>query len=221
MTKRTIQYIISQEQRGVSLGRFLRSKGYSHRLMVSLKNRQGLSVDGLPAHTNFRLSPGEVLTITLPEEEDSPNILPVKLPLSIVYEDQDILVINKDAGVPIHPSQGHYDHTLANAAAWYFREKGEPFTFRVINRLDRDTTGLLILARHMLSACILSEQMMARRIRRGYRAVVLGQTPACGTIDAPIGRVQGSTIERKVDESQGEKAVTHYRTLWYNDRVEE
>ena len=133
------------------------------------------------------------------------------------YEDEDILVINKDAGVPIHPSQGHYDNTLANAVSWYFHEKGEAFTYRVINRLDRDTTGLLVLARHMLSACILSEQMAGRRIRREYRAIVLGHTPEEGTVDSPIARAEGSTIERRVDHETGERAVTHFRTLLYNE----
>ena len=81
-------------------------------------------------------------------------------------------------------------------------EKGEAFTYRVINRLDRDTTGLLVLARHMLSACILSEQMTGRRIRREYRAIVLGHTPKEGTVDSPIARAEGSTIERRVDHEQ-------------------
>ena len=169
-------------------------------------------------YAGYRLKAGETVEVALPEEEDSGNIVPVKLPLSIVYEDEDILVINKDAGVPIHPSQGHYDNTLANAVSWYFREKGEAFTYRVINRLDRDTTGLLILARHMLSACILSEQMAGRRIRREYRAIVLGHTPEEGTVDSPIARAEGSTIERRVDPEAGERAVTHYRTLLYNEK---
>ena len=83
--------------------------------------------------------------------------------------------------------------------------------------MDRDTTGLLVLARHMLSACILSEQMTGRRIRREYRAIVLGHTPEEGTVDSPIARAEGSTIERRVDHETGERAVTHFRTLLYNE----
>ena len=184
---------------------------------MRIKAAQGLAVDGIAAYAGYRLKTGQTVEVTLPEEEDSGNIVPVKLPLSIVYEDEDILVINKDAGVPIHPSQGHYDNTLANAVSWYFHEKGEAFTYRVINRLDRDTTGLLVLARHMLSACILSEQMTGRRIRREYRAIVLGHTPEEGTVDSPIARAEGSTIERRVDHETGERAVTHFRTLLYNE----
>ena len=216
MRRRVICYTIGEGQNGVDIGRFLRARGFSHRLLVRIKAGRGLYVEGTPVYAGYRLKTGETLEVTLPEEEDSENIVPVKLPLSIVYEDEDILVINKDAGVPIHPSQGHHDNTLANAVSWYFHERGEPFTYRVINRLDRDTTGLLVLARHMLSACILSEQRIGRRIRREYRAIVLGHAPEEGTIDSPIARVEGSTIERRVDPETGERAVTHYRTLLYN-----
>ena len=218
MRRRELCYTIRDREDGIVLGQFLKAKGFSHRLAVRIKAGRGLAVDGMPAHAGYRLKAGETVEVALPEEEDSGNIVPVKLPLSIVYEDEDILVINKDAGVPIHPSQGHYDNTLANAVSWYFREKGEAFTYRVINRLDRDTTGLLILARHMLSACILSEQMAGRRIRREYRAIVLGHTPEEGTVDSPIARAEGSTIERRVDPEAGERAVTHYRTLLYNEK---
>ena len=218
MRRRELCYTIRDREDGIVLGQFLKAKGFSHRLAARIKAGRGLAVDGMPAHAGYRLKAGETVEVALPEEEDSGNIVPVKLPLSIVYEDEDILVINKDAGVPIHPSQGHYDNTLANAVSWYFREKGEAFTYRVINRLDRDTTGLLILARHMLSACILSEQMAGRRIRREYRAIVLGHTPEEGTVDSPIARAEGSTIERRVDPEAGERAVTHYRTLLYNEK---
>ena len=198
MRRSAICYTIGDMEDGIVLGQFLKAKGFSHRLAVRIKAAQGLAVDGIAAYAGYRLKTGQTVEVTLPEEEDSGNIVPVKLPLSIVYEDEDILVINKDAGVPIHPSQGHYDNTLANAVSWYFHEKGEAFTYRVINRLDRDTTGLLVLARHMLSACILSEQMTGRRIRREYRAIVLGHTPEEGTVDSPIARAEGSTIERRV-----------------------
>ena len=138
------------------------------------------------------------------------------MPLDIVYEDEDLFVINKPAGLPIHPSQGHYDHTLANGMAWYCAQHGEPFVYRAINRLDRDTTGLLILARHSLSAAILSEMVKNRQIHREYLAVATGKVPESGVIDAPISRVDGSTIERCVDFDRGEAARTHYRSVFYD-----
>ena len=201
MRRSVISYTIGEREDGIVLGQFLKAKGFSHRLTVRIKAAQGLAVDGIAVYAGYRLKTGQTVEVTLPEEEDSGNIVPVKLPLSIVYEDEDILVIN----------------TLANAVSWYFHEKGEAFTYRVINRLDRDTTGLLVLARHMLSACILSEQMAGRRIRREYRAIVLGHTPEEGTVDSPIARAEGSTIERRVDHETGERAVTHFRTLLYNE----
>ena len=215
MRRTTICYTVPPENQGSKAGPFLRSKGFSERLITRIKKEQGILADGTPVFTNYQLNAGQTLEVRLPPEEDSPNILPVPLPFSVVYEDPDILVVHKDAGVPIHPSQGHYDNTLANGAAWYFKEKGEPFTYRVINRLDRDTTGLLILAKHLLAASLLSEQMSLRQIHREYRAIVLGHTPDHGVIDRPISRVPGSTIERQIDPENGERAVTHYETLAY------
>ena len=216
MIKKTLQYKITEKDQGKTVEQFLRSKGYSHRLVVKLRNSPtGLTIGGELAFTIHRLQAGEILIATL-EEENSQNIVPVELPLNIVYEDEDILVVNKDAGVPIHPSQGHFDHTLANAVAWYYQSKGQTLVYRAINRLDRDTTGLLILARHSLSAAILSEMVKNRQIHREYLAVATGKVPESGVIDAPISRVDGSTIERCVDFDRGEAARTHYRSVFYD-----
>jgi len=120
--------------------------------------------------------------------------------------------------MPIHPSINNYENTLANAVAYYYKKQGETFIFRCINRLDRDTTGLLIIAKHALSASILSKQMKAREIRRTYLAVCKGQLPTeVGIINAPIARKADSAIERCVDFSNGESAVTHYRVRYYQD----
>ena len=160
------------------------------------------------------LQAGDLLKITLTEDTPSQNIVPVAMPLSIVYEDEDILLLNKPADMPVHPSVNNYDNTLANGAAWYYAQQGKPFVFRCINRLDRDTTGLLILAKNALSASILSAQMKKREIHRTYQAIVKGvPIPESGTIDAPIARKEGSAIERCVDFEKGERAVTHYRVL--------
>lgn len=217
MIKRTITYSTGPEHQGLTVEGYLRSLGYSHRLIVHLKNTDnGLLLDKRPIFAKTPLTADCRLTVNLTEEEDSPNVLPVNLPLSIVYEDADILVVDKAAGMPIHPSQGHYDNTLANAVAWYYRQQGQPFVYRAISRLDRDTSGLLVLAKHMLSACLLSGQMTGRKIRRRYLALVSGCIPESGTVDAPIGRISGSVIERFVDWEHGEHAVTHYRRLDYN-----
>ena len=118
--------------------------------------------------------------------------------------------------MPIHPSIHNYENTLANAAAWYFGQKGENFVYRCINRLDRDTTGLLILAKNRLSGALLSRMSAERKIHRQYLAIATGEIPKCGTIDAPIARACDSAILRQVDFVHGERAITHSRLLKFD-----
>ena len=215
--KTTMTYLIQQQDIQKTVDQFLLSNGYSAALIRRLRHtEQSILKNGSPVYTTYRLDEGDSLTVTLPEEHGSENIVPVPMDLDIRYEDRDLLVVNKAAGVPIHPSQGNHDNTLANGIAWYLGEKGEAATYRAINRLDRDTTGLLILARHALSACMLSEMVRTHAIRRCYLAAASGLVPPEGVIDAPIARAGDSTIERCVDFERGDSARTHYRTLCYN-----
>ncbi len=216
-----MNYMIPNREPMVTVEQFLLEKGYSRHLIRQLKQHENaILANGHPVYTTYRLSCGETLTITLPDSGGSERIEPVPMKLDICYEDRDILVVNKAAGVPIHPSQGNHDNTLANGIAWYLRQKGEACTYRVINRLDRDTTGLLILAKHPLSACILSDMVRNRSISRYYTAIACGQTEEQGVIEAPIARTDDSTIERCVDFERGEFARTHYRRLFYNPRLD-
>lgn len=211
---RTFYYKIPAEFDACTLLSFLKDKLYSSQVITHLKRTEnGIQLNGEWAHVRDILHVDDTLTIRLVETESSGNIVPTQLPLDIVYEDEDILVINKASDTPIHPSQGNYDNTLANAVAYYFKQKGESFTYRCINRLDRDTTGLLILAKHMYSASILSDMVKNREIHREYLAIATGTVSPEGTIVAPIARVDGSTIERCVNEEKGEYACTHYKTL--------
>ena len=127
------------------------------------------------------------------------------------------MVINKPAGMPIHPSMNNYYNSLANALAYYFEQQNCPFVFRCINRLDRDTSGLTIVAKHYVSAGMLSAMIANKAtsgITREYLAIAKGSVrPLEGTITAPLGRKEGSIIERTVDFENGESAVTHYRVL--------
>ena len=215
--KTTMTYLIQQQDIQKTVEQFLLSNGYSAALIRRLRHtEQSILKNGSPVYTTYRLDEGDSLAVTLPEEHGSENIVPVPMDLDIRYEDRDLLVVNKAAGVPIHPSQGNHDNTLANGIAWYLGEKGEAATYRAINRLDRDTTGLLILARHALSACMLSEMVRTHAIRRCYLAAASGLVPPEGVIDAPIARTCDSTIERCVDFERGDSARTHYRTLCYN-----
>lgn len=215
--KTTMTYLIQQQDIQKTVEQFLLSNGYSAALIRRLRHtEQSILKNGIPVYTTYRLDEGDSLAVTLPEEHGSENIVPVLMDLDIRYEDRDLLVVNKAAGIPIHPSQGNHDNTLANGMAWYLGEKGEAATYRAINRLDRDTTGLLILARHALSACMLSEMVRTHAIRRCYLAAASGLVPPEGVIDAPIARAGDSTIERCVDFEHGDSARTHYRTLCYN-----
>ena len=211
---RILTYTIKPEQEGMQLLDFLRSKGFSRGILSSMKaDKNAIQLNGERGFGKSILQAGDSLHIHIPEADNTENILPVKMDLSILYEDEDILVINKAADMPVHPSIGNYDNTLANGVTWYFKEKGQQFVYRCINRLDRDTTGLIVLAKHALSAAVLSQAMRSREIHRTYQAFALGETAASGTIDAPIARLDGSLIQRTVDFASGERSVTHYRTL--------
>lgn len=216
--KRIFNYTIPKEFEGTPLLSYLKEKQYSSQIITHLKRTEnGILLNGVWGRVRDILHENDILTISLIESEPSENIVPTNLPLDIVYEDEDLMVINKAADVPIHPSQGNYDNTLANAVAYYFAQENETFTYRCINRLDRDTTGLLILAKHMYSASLLSNMVQNRKIHREYLAVATGLIPEEGVIEAPIGRVDGSTIERQVDEMNGDYACTHYRRLAFEN----
>lgn len=211
---RCFTYEVSEEEAGQTVGSFLKTRGYSRQILIHLKKSEdSILRNGSRVYIKDRLDAKDQLNIRLVEKRSSEQIKPVSLPFGVVYEDEDLMVVNKPAKMPIHPSMNHYDNTLANAVAAYAQEKHECYPYRCINRLDRDTTGLLILAKHMLSAAILYEQMRERKIHRTYLALVKGKIDKPGTIDLPIARAPGSTIERRVDLLGGERAVTHYTPL--------
>lgn len=213
-----IRHSYAASRDGQTVEELLRSQGYSKSLINRVKlTDDGLMIRGEKVYTTRRMQAGDRLDVALPEEPSSEHIVPTPMLLSILYEDEDLLVINKAANVPIHPSQGNFSNSLANGLAWYFEQKQETFVFRAINRLDRDTTGLLIVAKNALSSCILSDMVKKRQIHRTYLAAVngnLSEQPE-GTIDVPIARLPGSTIERIPDPLHGESAITHYRLLSY------
>ena len=211
---RILTYTITPQEDGMQVLEFLRSKGFSRHILTSMKpDKEALLVNGMRAGGRSILKEGDHFRVRVMETGSMEGIVPAPLPLDILYEDEDILVLNKPADMPVHPSIGNYTNTLANAAAFYFQQKNELCPFRCINRLDRDTSGSLILAKNALSAAILSAQMRNREIRRTYLAVVCGVTPPSGTVSAPIGRVFDSVIQRQVDPEHGESAVTHYERL--------
>ncbi len=213
---RRIDYPIGEADSGQTIEYFLRQQGYTHSILVLLKRTQeGILLNGIWARTSDRLYGGDLLTVSIEEPHQSSDILPSAVMPAIAYEDEDIIILDKPAHMPIHPSLNHYENTLANALMSYFSGKGEYFTFRCVNRLDRGTTGLTIVAKHILSAVVLNRQITERRIHRTYLAICEGCTEESGTITAPIARKEASTVERCVDFKNGESAITHYRRLAY------
>lgn len=213
--ERIFEYQITAAEEGRKIGDFLREKGYSRHLLRQLKETEdGLLRNAQPTFTTVALKAGDRIRVRLLEKaEGSEAIMPAPLPFEIVYEDEDLLVVNKPADMPIHPSFQNHGNTLADALTWHYQQHREDFVYRCINRLDRDTTGLLIVAKHLLSASILSDMVGKREIHREYLAIVNGIPPENGTISAPIGRKKGSAILREVNFETGEPAVTHFARL--------
>lgn len=215
---RILEYHITEQFHNITIANFLKTMGFSRQCVIALKKQEkGILLNGIWAYVNTTLSVDDTLTLTLSEDSSSEKIPPVKLPLQILYEDEDILVLNKPANMPIHPSLNNYENTLANAVAYYYDNQNIPFVFRCINRLDRDTTGVTMLAKNLFSAAILSEMVRNREIHREYVAVADGIfSEKEGIVNAPIGRKEGSAIEREINFETGENAVTHYTVIKEN-----
>ena len=201
---RTIEYTIEQDS---DILTFLKQKqGYSARLITALRQSEnGILLNGAPAKTNAPLQKGDVLRIGIPLGESA--IEPVELPLEVVYEDEDVLVLNKEAFRVCHPTRNHQGDTLANAVAFYLQSKGKQCTFRAVNRLDRDTTGLVVIALNRLAAARLRDHL-----EKTYYALVQGTIEQDGTVDLPILRPDARKITRQVGEG-GVRAVTHFKVL--------
>ena len=212
---RNIDYIIDEDSAGLRVEQFLRRKRYSGQNLSEIKRMpKSILVNGVHYYMRQELAAGDHLQVRICETQNSEKIPPTKLPLDIIYEDEDLLVLNKPAGMPIHPSLNNYTNSMANALAYYFQSQGKPFIFRCCNRLDRDTSGLTIVSKHLVSGSILSDMTKYREVHREYLAIARGSvTPSEGTIQAPLGRKEGTIIERTVDWEHGEDAVTHYKVV--------
>lgn len=212
--KRSITYTISTKYENHTIDYFIRSQGFSVAVRTALKHtHEGILLNGIWSYTNSILHSGDTLVLTIDEKDSSEKIVPTNLLLSIIYEDEDIMVINKPANMPIHPSINHYENTLANALAYYFNEQNKEFVFRCVNRLDRDTTGLTLIAKNLFSASVLYPATARHEIIRKYIAIIDGNLEGSGTVEAPIARMHESTVLRTVDWTNGAKAVTHYSVI--------
>ncbi len=177
----------------------------------------GITVNGKAATVRHILQLGEHLSLAIEDSEPSPALTPVDLPLDILYEDADIVVPAKPADMPTHPSHDHYTDTVANALAFRYAKEGIPFVFRPINRLDRNTSGLLLISRNKRAAGKLTQAMQKGEIKKTYLAVAVGEMEEKeGVIDAPLHRTKESIIVREVcspTAPDADAARTEYRVL--------
>ena len=190
----------------------------STKMIKSLKYRPlGITVNGTSVTVRHILQLGERLSLAIEDNESSPALTPVDLPLDILYEDDDIVVPAKPADMPTHPSHDHYTDTVANALAFRYEKEGIPFVFRPINRLDRNTSGLLLISRNKRAAGKLTQSMQKGEIKKVYLAVVVHEMKEReGIIDAPLHRTKESIIVREVcspTAPDADAACTEYQVL--------
>ena len=209
------QLNIQKEHEEYSVGELI-AKNFkiSSRMLTKLKNNDGIKLNGEHITVRGRVKEGDVLSLVFPREK-SKNVVPIELPLNILYEDDELLIVNKPKDMPVHPSLNNYTNTLGNAVMYYYKDI--PFVYRPVNRLDRDTTGIVIISKSAYSHNHLSKQMQKNLFKKTYTAVTVSPPiPAKGIINAPIKREQESIIKRVV-APDGQTAVTEYETLYEKD----
>ncbi len=176
-------------------------------LMNKLKWGDFIQVNGVSQHTDFKVYPGDIITVHLDEED--PEYPAQDGPLSILYEDEHLLAVDKPAGMLIHPSRSKYDGTLANYVLGYYRRTGQKCAFHPVTRLDRDTFGIVLLAKNAHAHAL----MQQADLQKTYHALVLGHwEPESGTIDAPIARRPLPSLLREI-RPDGKPSVTEFRVL--------
>lgn len=215
MDYRKIAYEIEEKDGGRTVLSFLKEQGFSSRVIAGLKrNPYGITIGRKRVTVQKQLKKGDLLTVRITNRESqiaNEHIQPVDLPLQVLYEDEDVLVVDKPPHLATHPSLGNHGATLAGAVAHYLR--GREFVFRPVHRLDKDTSGAILLAKNSHSAGVLGEDLKKNKVVRTYLAILQGTLPQKqGTVDAPIARVPGSVLARQVDAA-GDAAVTHYKVL--------
>lgn len=181
-----------------------------------IKEGQAL-VNGVPQKANYRLRVDDEVSFSIPEAVE-PEIAAEEIPLSILYEDGDVLVVDKPKGMVVHPAPGHYSGTLVNAVLYHCKGQlsGINGVLRpgIVHRIDRDTTGSLIICKNDLAHQMIAAQLKAHSLNRSYRAIVHGVVAGEeGTVDAPIGRDERDRKRMAVNQKNGKPAITHYRVL--------
>ncbi len=205
----------------------LRQLGFSGTMIKRMKTREnGITVNGTHVTVRHVLRAGDVLFCDDSDsfEDENPSIVPTELPLDIIYEDDAVIAVNKPPEMPTHPSHGHYGDTLANALAFEYKKRGVPFVFRAVNRLDADTSGIVLLAKSMSAAYTLSRSIASGEVTKKYIAVLDGEIEA--DVGVPVrvenrmARTKDSIIKREVtDGTYGDIAVTDYTCLYKGNGI--
>lgn len=206
-----LQYVVPPEEDGMLLKTILQKRlGISRKLLSRLKLTEcGIMVNGERKYISVHVQPGDLVEVRM-EREQSEDILPQPLPLDLMYEDEELLIVNKPAGMIVHPTHGHYINTLANGVVHYWQQQGKQHRFRPIHRLDQETSGVLAIAKNGYVHQQISEQLIAHQVQKEYLALVYGEIrQERGTIDGPIDRDPNQPHMRIVTP-QGYHAITHY-----------
>lgn len=207
---RELTFIVPEEYHGAKLKSFLRGPcEISSGILTKLKwVFDGITVNGIHAYVTKIIEAGDVVKLKLPGAES--QVEPWDIPLDVLYEDEDLLLVNKPSWMPIYPTPGHDNDSLANAVSHYMQVRGEDFSFHPIFRLDKNTSGILVLAKHCYSASLL-----AFGVEKTYTAICEGILEGNGTIDAPIQLKEGHGIQREVGDSNpdSQRAITHWKAV--------
>ena len=214
-----MRFVVEKQDNGKLLRDYLREQGVSATLLSRLKRiENGITLNQTHVTVRALLKAGDVVEIAVEEREAPPHVMPRELPVSVIFETDDLLVVNKPAFMPTHPSLGHFEDTLANGLAYRYAANGVSFRPRFVNRLDRNTTGAVLVARHALAAAMLSAQMASGEIKKTYLALVSGCVRHPMTIEKNIKRRAESIIIREVcSNEEGDYAKTVVEPLVTSD----
>ena len=212
-----MDFTVKSDGDGVLLRSYLKKLRISGKLVSHLKTvPDGICVNGEHVTVRRLLSAGDVISLAVEDTESNESILPVKLPVDVLYEDSDLIVCSKPPFMPTHPSCNHHDDTLANALAYYFAQSGQNFVFRPVNRLDRNTSGVVMVAKNARAAAFMHTEMTKNRIEKTYFALAEGELTGEGRIETYLCRTEKSIIVRRVcneNDEGAQYALTEYRCL--------
>lgn len=209
-----LKYTVSKNDNFANLKELLKVHfQISDRLLAKLKRENKIFLNGMQASVRASLEPFDNITINMDFVEDNSNIVPTKMPLDIVFEDDALLVVNKPSGFPVHPSMDHFEDSLSNGVRYYFDKTSLKKKIRPVNRLDTDTSGLVVFAKNEYVQECLIRQMKCKQFTKEYIAICDGMFEnSKGTINCPIARKENSIIERCIS-SLGDPSITHYEVL--------